>query len=65
MFGVSEMLRQLEPHAAAWEKMPEFEAALRIMNEAVHGRAVEPQAAEKALKAGKRLVEELRRSHAG
>ncbi len=61
MFRVSEMLRQLEPHAAVWDKMPEFEAALRIMNEAVHGRTVEPQAAEKALEAGKRLIAELRR----
>ena len=58
--NISAMLRQLEPHAAVWDKMPEFEAALRVMNEAVHGHVVEPQAAEKALEAGKRLVAELR-----
>ena len=63
--GIGEMLHRFEPHAAVWEKMPEFEAALRSMNEAVHGLVVEPQAAEKALEAGRRLVEELRRLRAG
>ncbi len=45
--------------------MPEFDAALRTMNEAVHGLTIEPQAAEKALESGKHLVEGLRRLRAG
>ncbi len=62
---ISEMLHQLELHAAGWERMLHFDAALRTMNEAVHGLTIEPQAAEKALESGKHLVEELRRLRAG
>ena len=45
--SIGEMLRQLGPDAALWEAMPEIEAALRTLNEAVHGIAVEPQALKK------------------
>ena len=63
--GVSEMLHQLGPDDTLWEGMPEFEAALRTMNGAAHGIPVEPQAAEKALATGNRLLAELRRLHTG
>ena len=63
--SIGEMLRQLGPDAALWEAMPEIEAALRTLNEAVHGIAVEPQAAESALRTGKHLLGELRRLRAG
>jgi len=57
----SETLHQLGLYAAVGQEMPEFEAALRTMNEVMHGIPVEPQAAESALATGRRLVEELRR----
>jgi predicted nuclease of restriction endonuclease-like (RecB) superfamily len=62
---ISEMLNQLGPDAALWEGMPEFEAALRTMNGAAHGVPVEPQAAENALAAGNRFLDELRRLRTG
>ena len=58
--SISEMLHQLGPSTAMWKRMPEFEAALRAMNAAVHGKPIEPQAVEKALANGKCLVEELK-----
>lgn len=54
---ISDMLRQLKPHAALQEGIPELEAALRVMNGAAHGIPVEPQAAEKALATGRHLIE--------
>lgn len=62
---ISDMLHQLGPDAAFWEGVPEFEAALRTMNGAAHGISVEPQAAEKALATGNRLIVELRRLRTG
>ena len=58
--GINEMLHQLEANSTVWERMPQFEAALRTMNEAVHGLVIAPKAAEKALEVGRHLVEALR-----
>ena len=63
--GIGEMLHQLEPHPAVWERMPQFAAALRTMNEAVHGLATAPKAAEEALEVGRHLVEALRHLNTG
>ena len=59
--GIGPMLQEVERDGIALEGVGEFEVALQAMNQASHGRDVDPDAAEQAIEAGARLLEALKR----
>ena len=59
--GIGQMLRELQEHGTAPKSMPEFEAALRAMNEAAHGFDVDAESAAQAVQLGSRFLDELKR----
>ena len=58
--GIGQMLRELQTSGALPPSTGDFEAALRVMNDAAHGIDVDPIAAEEAVRIGSRFLEELK-----
>jgi len=58
--GIGQMLRELQTSGALPPSTGDFEAALRVMNDAAHGIDVDPIAAAEAVRIGSRFLEELK-----
>jgi predicted nuclease of restriction endonuclease-like (RecB) superfamily len=63
--GIGTMLKELDRDGALPHSAHDFEAALRVMNEAAHGVDVDPHAIAEAAKVGARFLDDLKRTRSG